>query len=111
VVVTVKRLTILFKRPACRAARPRPRSRAYICWAGQATAYKIGMIKILELRQRAKDKLGDRFDLKEFHTLCWAMAACRSRFWSAWLTIISCVSPNKLILGGWMKTFAYLFCF
>jgi len=39
----------------------------YICWAGQATAYKVGMIKILELRQKAKDKLGDRFDLKEFH--------------------------------------------
>jgi len=41
----------------------------YICWAGQATAYKIGMIKILELRQRAKDKLGDRFDLNEFHNV------------------------------------------
>lgn len=41
----------------------------YICWAGQATAYKIGMIKILDLRQKAKDKLGDRFDLKEFHNV------------------------------------------
>jgi len=41
----------------------------YICWAGQATAYKVGMIEILELRQRAKDKLGDRFDLKEFHSV------------------------------------------
>ncbi len=41
----------------------------YICWAGQATAYKVGMIKILELRQKAKDKLGDRFDLKEFHNV------------------------------------------
>ena len=39
----------------------------YICWAGQATSYKIGMTKILDLRQKAKDKLGDRFDLKEFH--------------------------------------------
>jgi len=41
----------------------------YIVWPGQATSYKIGMIKMLELRQRAMDELGDRFDLKEFHTL------------------------------------------
>lgn len=34
---------------------------------GQATAYMIGMLKILELRQRAMDQLGDQFDLKEFH--------------------------------------------
>jgi uncharacterized protein (DUF885 family) len=41
----------------------------YICWAGQATAYKVGMIKILELRQKARDRLGSRFDLKEFHNV------------------------------------------
>ena len=41
----------------------------YICWAGQATSYKVGMTRILELRQKAKDKLGDRFDLKEFHNV------------------------------------------
>jgi uncharacterized protein (DUF885 family) len=34
---------------------------------GQACAYKIGMMKILELRERAKTKLGDRFNLKDFH--------------------------------------------
>ncbi len=39
----------------------------YIVMPAQATGYKIGMIKILELRQRAMDQLGDQFDLKEFH--------------------------------------------
>ncbi len=39
----------------------------YIVWPGQALAYKVGMIKILELRQKAKDKLGDKFDIRQFH--------------------------------------------
>lgn len=39
----------------------------YIVTPGQACAYKIGMMKILELRQQAKSELGDRFDLKKFH--------------------------------------------
>jgi uncharacterized protein (DUF885 family) len=39
----------------------------YIVMPGQATAYKVGMIKILELRQKAMDSLGDRFDIREFH--------------------------------------------
>jgi uncharacterized protein (DUF885 family) len=33
----------------------------------QATAYKIGMIKILELREKAKKQLGAKFDLRQFH--------------------------------------------
>jgi uncharacterized protein (DUF885 family) len=41
----------------------------YVVWPAQATGYKIGMIKILELRQRAMEQLGDRFDLKEFHNV------------------------------------------
>jgi uncharacterized protein (DUF885 family) len=41
----------------------------YIVAPGQATGYKVGMLKILELRQKAMDALGDRFDLKEFHNI------------------------------------------
>jgi uncharacterized protein (DUF885 family) len=41
----------------------------YICLPGQATAYYIGYTRIMELRQRAMNQLGDQFDLKEFHNL------------------------------------------
>jgi uncharacterized protein (DUF885 family) len=39
----------------------------YIVMPGQACAYKVGMMKILELRAKAKQELADRFDLREFH--------------------------------------------
>ncbi|MAP96047.1 MAG: DUF885 domain-containing protein [Ponticaulis sp.] len=41
----------------------------YIVMPGQATAYKIGMLKILELREAAKAELGEEFDIAEYHDI------------------------------------------
>ena len=41
----------------------------YIVWPGQATSYKMGMIKILDLRDKAMKELGAKFDLRKFHSI------------------------------------------
>lgn len=48
-------------------AQARSEVRRYMVLPGQATSYKIGMIEILRLRQKAEEQLGDRFDIRAFH--------------------------------------------
>jgi uncharacterized protein (DUF885 family) len=49
--------------------RSRSEVRRYITQPGQATGYKIGMLKIMEQREKAEKALGPKFDLKSFHDL------------------------------------------
>jgi uncharacterized protein (DUF885 family) len=48
-------------------AQARSEIRRYMVLPGQATSYKIGMLKIQELRRKAETALGDRFDIRAFH--------------------------------------------
>jgi uncharacterized protein (DUF885 family) len=48
-------------------AAARSEVQRYLVMPGQATSYKIGMLKIQELRRRAESALGSRFDIRAFH--------------------------------------------
>ena len=52
----------------------------YIVWPAQATAYKIGMRRILELRADAKQRLGTNFDIRGFHQAVLANGALPLEF-------------------------------
>ncbi len=41
----------------------------YMAWPGQALGYKLGMLKIVELREKARQALGDKFDIRAFHDM------------------------------------------
>jgi uncharacterized protein (DUF885 family) len=49
------------------SVNPQHQIARYLVWPGQSTSYYVGYLKIMGLRQRAMDQLGDDFDLKEFH--------------------------------------------
>jgi uncharacterized protein (DUF885 family) len=60
-------LDYMYANSAVKEARAISEAERFMAIPGQALAYKIGQLKILELRDRAELKLGDKFDIKAFH--------------------------------------------
>lgn len=68
-------LAYMYENSAVKEARAVSEAERYIAIPGQALAYKVGQLKISELRARAEKKLGKKFDLKKFHTVILADGA------------------------------------
>ena len=60
-------ITYFEQNSAITDGQARAEVRRYMVWPGQATGYKIGMMKIQELRRDAEQELGDKFDIRDFH--------------------------------------------
>jgi uncharacterized protein (DUF885 family) len=61
-------LDFMYANSAVKEARAVAEAERFMAIPGQALAYKIGQLKILEIRNNAEERLGDRFDVKDFHT-------------------------------------------
>jgi uncharacterized protein (DUF885 family) len=62
-------LDFMYANSAVKEARAVSEAERYMAIPGQALAYKVGQLKLLDLREYAQEKLGDEFDIKEFHSM------------------------------------------
>ncbi len=62
-------LDFMYANSAVKEARAVSEAERYMAIPGQALAYKVGQLKLLDLREYAQEKLGDDFDVKEFHSM------------------------------------------